>query len=152
MGKANLFKKDNRYLVCQGNQNMETQFQIIQKSNQIRINHNLLLAIRKTTKNHFSKERMKKSDLSRLIWGFYKNPSKSTFFFVYEPKIEDLVMEAQNFPNLFFVFYKTKSTPLFINSNQYKKKKKNRAYMTCTKTIRKPNSSNFLNHRKIQTS
>ena len=24
--------------------------------------------------------------------------------------------------------------------------------MTCTKTIRKPNSSNFLNHRKTQTS
>ena len=24
---------------------------------------------------------MKKSDLSRLIWDFYKNPSKSTFFF-----------------------------------------------------------------------
>ena len=31
MNKANLSKKDNRY--CQRNQNMETQFQIIQKSN-----------------------------------------------------------------------------------------------------------------------
>ena len=33
MVKANLFQKDNPYLVYQGNQNMETQFQIIQKSN-----------------------------------------------------------------------------------------------------------------------
>ena len=58
-------------------------------------------------KNHFPKQRMKKSDLSRIIGGFYKNPSISTsfFFFFYGPKMEDLVMEAQNiFPNLFIIF------------------------------------------------
>ena len=105
------------------------------------------------TKNHFSKKRMKKSDLSRMIWGFYKNPSKSFLFFlvVMSPKLKTWLWRPKTFSQTFF-FYKTRSTPLFINSNQYKKKKKNRAYMTCTKTIRKPNSSNFLNHRKIQTS
>lgn len=41
MDKTNLSKKDNYYLVCEGNQNMKTQFQIMQKSNQICINHNL---------------------------------------------------------------------------------------------------------------
>ena len=47
---------------------------------------------------------MKKSDLSQLIGASIKIHS-NPHLFVYEPKMEDLVMEAQKiFPNLFFFF------------------------------------------------
>ena len=47
---------------------------------------------------------MKKSDLSQLIGASIKIHS-NPHLFVYEPKMEDLVMEAQKiFPNPFFFF------------------------------------------------
>ena len=65
---------------------------------------------------------MQKSDLSRLIWDFYKYPS-NPHIFVHEPKMEDLVVEAQNiFPNRPAERKRSRSTLLFINHSKFREK------------------------------
>ena len=100
---------------------------------------------------------MKKSDLSMLIWGFYKNPYKSTYI-IYQLKKEDLVLEAQinfpyeNFPDMPVEkkkgpdphYYSQNSTShTIIHRTQQVLEEKEKQSMTCDKTIKKPNSSNF---------
>ena len=65
---------------------------------------------------------MKKSDLSRLIWAFI-NIHPNSHLFGHEPKMEDLVVEAQNiFPNRPAERKRSRSTLLFINHGKFGEK------------------------------
>ena len=87
---------------------------------------NLFLAIRKISEL-FCKKEDEKSDLSILIWPFYKNPSKSLPLFC-EPKMKDLVVKAK-INSIKSRKKKASSTLLFINLSKFWRKKKDRAWL-----------------------
>ena len=76
MDKENLI--DHPYLVCQGKQKWKPSSRLYQKAIRYAY-HNLLLVIRKTSKNHFPKRKKMKKVTYHVDLGFFKNPSKFTF-------------------------------------------------------------------------
>ena len=132
MEKENLI--DHPYLVRQGKQKWKPSSKLYQRAIRYAY-HNLLLVIRKTSKNHFPQKKKKKRKKwpIMLIWGFFKNPSKFTFSLW--AQTEDLVLESQinyhfeNFPNRPEERKRPRSTLLFIDLNKFWRKKKSRAWL-----------------------
>ena len=124
MEKENLI--DHPYLVCQGKQKWKPSSKLYQRAIRYAY-HNLLLVIRKTSKNHFppKKEKRKKWPIM-LIWGFFKNPSKFTFSLW--AQTEDLVLESQI--NYHFENFPNQTVQIFITPQQRIKK-----YIRSTKHI-----------------